>query len=397
MRVLIVHNVYQQAGGEDAAVENERDLLRAGGHNVELATVSNRSIDGYGGKLQTALHAAYSPFGLEWMRKQIDEFRPDIVQSHNIFPLLTPSIYDACAEAGVPVVQTLHNFRVTCAAATLLRDGAVCEKCVSATPYWGALHRCYRGSPLGSLITAHMIDFHRRRGTWRDKVSMFFALTDFAREKFIAAGLPAPRITVKPNYTPPTSAPASPNRHGALFVGRLSAEKGLEPLLRAWNGIDYPLTIVGDGPLRQKLSAPAAHNIVFRGKLGPDEVAAEMARAAFLIVPSIWYEMLPMVIIEAFAAGLPVLGSRIGGLSETIIEDVNGRLFAAGDADDMARVVRDTIGGRAGLERMGQAARRTYEARYSAKAVLRLQIAAYESLLLPSRTASPSLDAQCQP
>jgi glycosyltransferase involved in cell wall biosynthesis len=397
MRILIVHNAYQQAGGEDAAVENERDLLRAAGHDVALSTVSNDSIDGYGDRLQTALHAAYSPFGLEWMRKRIDEFRPDIVQSHNLFPQLTPSVYDACAEAGVPVVQTLHNFRVTCAAATLLRDGVVCEKCVSATPYWGALHRCYRGSPLGSLVAAHMIDFHRRRGTWRDKVSMFFALTAFAREKFIAAGLPAARITVKPNYTPPTSAPPSPNRRGALFVGRLSAEKGLASLLQAWNGIDYPLTIVGDGPLRQKLSTPAAPNIVFRGKLGADAVAAEMARAAFLIVPSIWYEMLPMVIIEAFAAGLPVFGSRIGGLSETIGDEVNGRLFAAGDADDMARVVRGAIGRRADLERLGQTARRTYEARYSAKAVLRLQIAAYESLLTASRKNSPSLDAQCQP
>jgi glycosyltransferase involved in cell wall biosynthesis len=215
---------------------------------------------------------------------------------------------------------------------------------------------------------------------------MFFALTEFARQKFVAAGLPSERIMVKPNYAPPTLVPRSARR-GALFVGRLSLEKGIDQLLEAWRTVDYPLTVVGDGPLARQLAASAPSNVQIRGPLDAAGVAEEMSRAAFLVVPSIWYEMLPMVIIEAFAAGLPVLGSRIGGLAETIGDDVNGRHFAAGDVADMARVVRDTASDPAALERMGTAARSTYEARYSAAAVYRAQMAGYERVLEMARPA----------
>ena len=390
MRILIVHNRYQQPGGEDAAVGHEQNLLRAAGHDVALAVVGNQSIETFGQKARAAYHAAYSPSGLEWMRRQLGVHRPDLVQAHNVFPLLTPSIYDACEQAAVPVIQTLHNFRVTCAAATLLRQGSICEKCIGNTPYWAAIHRCYRDSLAGSLVMAHMIDFHRRRGTWRNKVQLFFALTEFARQKYIAAGVPGERIAVKPNYAP-LPPPLGPHtRRGGLFVGRLSVEKGVEPLLAAWRGIDYPLTIVGDGPLREKLFATATPNVIFRGRLKTADVCEEMSRAAFLVVPSVCYEMLPMVIIEAFASGLPVFASRIGGLPELINDGADGKLFTCGDVNDIARVVSAAVEDPTGTSSMGVMARRTYDAIYSADAVYKVQIAAYERVL--SQAAQDGVD-----
>ena len=385
MRILIAHNQYQQPGGEDIVVAHEHGLLHRAGHKVELCLVSNQAIGGLGPKLRAAWQVNYSPSRRDWMAERIAAFRPDIVQVHNFFPLLTPSIYDACAQARVPVVQTLHNYRVACAAATFLRDGAVCEKCVGSTPYWAAVYRCYRRSLPGSLALAHLIDTHRRRGTWRSKVQLFFALTEFARRKFIAAGLPAERITVKPNFAPAPAARAERERHGALFVGRLSPEKGVGSLIAAWRGVNYPLTVAGAGPLLESLVAGAPRNVSFVGRLDAQRVAAEMAHAAFLVVPSVWYESFPMAIAEAYAAGLPVLASRIGALAEIVEDHETGRLFAPDSPDDLARVVRSVIADPAVLARMGEAAARAYRERYSPDAVYRVMIQAYERLVVAAR------------
>lgn len=382
MRVLIAHNRYQQLGGEDIVAENECAMLRRAGHDVRLETISNHTISGLAAQIEAARRVAYNPAGHRWMAEKIAEFQPDVVQVHNIFPLLTPAIYDACAEAGVPVVQTLHNFRVSCASGLMLRDGKVCEKCLGGSPYWAVRHRCYRGSTAGSLVVAHMIDRHQRSGTWSKKVDLFFALSEFAKRKFIAAGLPEERIAVKPNFAiDPGRELSGEPRGGALFVGRISAEKGVGDLIAAWAGIDAPLRICGDGPLREDLEAEAPRNVTFLGRLGPEEVRQEMARAHVLIVPSIYYENFPMVIAEAYAAGLPVLGSRIGSLAEIIRDGETGRLFSPGDARDIRACVRAMLDEPETHAQMGRRARVLYEQNYSERAVCKVLTGTYARLI----------------
>jgi glycosyltransferase involved in cell wall biosynthesis len=392
MRVLVAHNSYQQRGGEDAVVENECALLATEGIEVDLLRVSNDDISGLAAKLRAARDVAYDRASLALVAERIRTFRPDVLQVHNFFPRLTPAVYDAAREARVPVVQTLHNFRVACAAATFMRDGQVCELCLGRAPLPAIRHRCYRGSLAGSIAVARMIDTHRRRRTWATKVDRFFALTEFAKAKFVAAGLPAERIIVKPNFAP---APVLPGldtgknlreRHGALFVGRLSVEKGLPHLVEAWRHVDYPLRIAGTGPLADAIRSAAPPSVTFLGSLERDAIAAEMAAAAFLIVPSVWYEGFPMVVAEAYAAGLPVLASRIGSLAEIVAEGETGRLFAPGNPDDLIRVVHGVLADRERLAGWSEGARRAFLERYSAAAVGRILFETYRTLADGART-----------
>lgn len=381
MRVLVAHNAYQHRGGEDVVVENECALLGDRGVEVDLLTVSNDDIRGAAAKARAALAVAWSDEGRRLVADRIRAFRPDVLQVHNFFPRLTPSIYEAARAAGVPIVQTLHNYRLFCASGLLMRDGAVCEKCVGHTPLPAVLHRCYRGSLAGSLALAHMISSHRRRGTWSSRVDVFLALSEFARGRFVAAGLPADRIRVKPNFAiDPGRLHYSDERAGALFVGRLSEEKGLDHLMHAWHGIDCDLRVVGGGPLAAPLAAAAPANVTFLGPLAPEAVRAEMARARCLVLPSTCYENFPLVVAEAYAAGLPVLASRIGSLAEIVRDRETGRLFAPADPADIARVVREALDRPQELARLSLGARQAFEERYSARAVGDQLVDLYRSL-----------------
>ncbi len=394
MKILIAHNRYREAGGEDAVVAAERALLAAHGHETLAFEVSNDSVAGLCGRLATAWRASYSTAARDALAARLAAERPILVHIHNFFPLLSPSLYDACRDAGVAVVQTLHNYRLICPGAMLRRDGRVCEDCVTGSAYRAALHGCYRGSRPGSLAVARMVERHRRLGTWREKVDRYIALTRFARGRFIAGGLPAERIAVKPNFLAEpaggASAPAGGgDRSGALYVGRLSAEKGVLALVEAWNDLtnepgddfDCPLRIAGDGPLAEQLRRRAGPAIRLLGPLGPGEVAAEMARAAFLVVPSECYEGFPMVIAEAYARALPVLAANIGGLAEIVENGVTGLHFAPFDARDLARRARWAAANREALARMGAAARERFEVCYSAEANYRALEAIYAEAL----------------
>lgn len=380
MKIALVHNFYQQAGGEDAVFRNERDLLAAEANEVVTYTLDNAAITGPRARIAAAVNAGYSRGARHRFAQWLADNRPDVVHIHNFFPLLSPSIYDACEAAGIPIVQTLHNFRTTCAGALLLRDGVVCEKCVGSSPVWGVVHRCYRGSAAGSLSVTGMIGSFRRRA---HKVSRFIALTEFARTKFIAAGIEPARITVKPNFVaaPPPAPRAADDRPHGLYVGRLSPEKGVDVLVKAWRDMPLPLHIAGDGPLRASLAASAAGNVEFLGGLPRERITAEMATASFLVVPSTWYEMFPMVIVEAFAMGLPVIASRIGSLGEIITHGETGLQFAPGDAGELAQQVAWAITHPAALRRMGATARATYERLYSPAANYQALVAIYRDAI----------------
>jgi len=366
MRIIQVHNVYQQAGGEDAVVANEGALLRERGHGVQLLSVSNDTIKGPR-KALTAWRASYSPWGRKQLAKAIAESTPDVVHVHNFFPLLSPSIYDACQSAGVPVVQTLHNYRTICPGALLMRDGRTCELCIAASPYQAVRHRCYRGSRLGSLVVAHMVDVHQKRGTWHTKVDRFIALTEFAKSKFVEAGFPAIKIVVKPNFVEAATTHSNDDaeRSGALFVGRLSEEKGIATLLKAWSSIDAPLRVVGEGPLIEMVRDAPIDSVTCLGGQPSDEVFREMKKSSFLIVPSQWYEGFPMIIAEAFSCGLPVLCSELGSMAEIIKDGATGLHFRPGDPDDLAAKVRWAAAHPQEMRQMGANARNVFEQEFA--------------------------------
>jgi glycosyltransferase involved in cell wall biosynthesis len=385
MKLLILHNRYQRAGGEDAVVTNETAMLRAAGHDVHLELVSNDSIGGLGSKVRTLLATPYDARRTTWMHELLERTGADLVHIHNFFPLLTPAVHEAAAAHGVPVVQTLHNYRLICAGAMLMRDGEVCETCVSGNRAAAVVHRCYRGSVAGSAAVVAMQNRAARAGTWGRAVTRFIALTEFARQKFIEGGLPAERIVVKPNAL---TAPALSDgrRSGALFVGRLSPEKGAAVLLRAWREVSgMALTVIGDGPERAALEAMAPDNVTFFGQLGPDKVAEHMRSAQMLIVPSVWYEGFPMTIIEAFAAGLPVIASDLGSLREIVTDGVLGRRFAPKDHAALAGIINSAAAQPEQLAAWGRAARAAYEQRYTAAQNLTMLEAIYRDVLTERR------------
>ena len=369
MRILLLHNRYQQKGGEDSVLAAEAALLAARGHEVRTEIVSNDDIDSLASRMRSAVLVAANPFMARWADRLVADVRPDVVHIHNFFPLMSPSVHRAAAHRRVAVVQTLHNFRLLCAAATLFRDDAVCEECLGRVGLPAIVHGCYRGSRAGSAAVVAMQTLARVRGSWTRDVDRFVALTRFARAKLIEGGLPGARIAVKPNFIPmpmPKPMPMAEERQGALFVGRLSREKGVDVLIDAWREIpDTPLTIIGTGPLEDRLRSEAPANVWFAGAMSPADVFVAMTRAALLIVPSLWYEGFPMVLVEAAAAGLPVLASRIGSLAEIVDEGKTGHLFAPGSVNELATAVRDLVTRPDHLAILSKATRTCFVERYS--------------------------------
>lgn len=371
------------AGGEDAVVEGERLILENGGWDVDLWSVDNSEISSPLEKIKVAWQSSYSHSAKRAMAGRLSCQKPDLVHVHNFFPLLTPSIYDACVDAGVPVVQTLHNFRTICPGAFLFRDGKVCVECVGGSPYHGVGHKCYRESGVGTFIVARMVDRFQKSGAWDHKVDKFIALSEFAKEWFVAGGFPADRIAVKHNFTPDPrcdEAAMIPGE-GALFVGRLSPEKGIETLLNAWHELDLPLRIAGDGPLRPEVEkASAKGRVQMLGHLSRPDLVSELARANFLIVPSEWYEG-PLTIMEAFACGVPVICSDLGAMKEMVEEGITGLRFEAGNSADLVSKIKWAQDHPNEMTRMGAAARKVYEQHYTPEENFRKLSAIYQEVL----------------
>lgn len=378
MKILIAHNRYQGRGGEDVVFEAEASLLRDAGHHVETLTVSNQAINSLASRVAASLSVADNAGGKQLMAEAIDRVRPDVVHVHNFFPLLSPAVFDLCRQKGVPAVVTLHNYRTICTGGMLLRDGGVCHKCLEAGHLWGVVHRCYRDSLPGSLAAAYMIARHQRRGTWTRPGLRLIALTQFARTLFIQAGFDADRIDVKPNFiTDPGAPDPTAPRAGLLYVGRLSREKGLGVLLEAVAGTTASLRIAGDGPELEALKARAPGNVTFLGTISREEVFREMARAQALVVPSLWYEGFPMVVVEAFAHGTPVIASAIGGLAEVVKAGRTGALVPAGNAAALRHTIGDVLSGPEQAAAWGRTARATYHEQYAPGANLCLLEAIY--------------------
>jgi len=382
MKILVAHNYYQQRGGEDTVFENEVRLLGSAGHDVHTLVVSNDTIASPIDKALTMMRTVENPIGVAAMVRAVKAFRPALVHVHNFFPLLSPGVYGVCHRAGIPVVQTLHNYRAICGAALLLRRGKICRLCVDGSPLWGVVHRCYRGSVVGSVAAARMISSHRHRRTWSTAVDRYIALSEFGRSIFVGAGFPAGRIDVKPNFIEdPGPPPADVPRDGVLYVGRLSLEKGVRYLVEACTSRGYPLRIAGTGPDLAAIQHLARPNVTVLGNLPRDAVLDEMRRAAVIVVPSIWYEGFPMVIVEAFACATPVIASQIGALAELVEDGVTGLHVPPADpaalADRIGHILRNPAEGR----KLGRAARGTFMERYTPDVNLKLLETTYQNAI----------------
>jgi glycosyltransferase involved in cell wall biosynthesis len=375
MKVLIIHNSYQQPGGEDVVFAQECQLLEGYGHEVVKYQRSNHEIEAMSGLQRLALtkDIIWSAASNRQIRDVLRAEHPDVVHIHNTFMMVSPSVYQVCQQMGVPVIQTLHNFRLLCPAFSLFRDGHVCEECPTSGLWRSVWHGCYRDSRALTANVALMLQIHRASQTWNNSVDTYIALSEFARHKFINGGLPSAKLRVKPNFISPD--PGERDRPGdyAIFVGRLSPEKGVTSLLAAWELLrtSIPLMIVGDGPLRPLLEAESQKRnlstVKFTGRLTAAQARTAIRQAAFLIAPSLWYEGFPMIICEAFACGTPVLCSRLGTLQEVVTDQDTGLHFAADTSEDLASKVEWAWNNRSQMVSMGKSARRAYETHYTAE------------------------------
>lgn len=380
MRILLVHNRYLQPGGEDVVFAAERALLTRSGHEVVPFIEQNAQFDGLN-LLGVAVSTVWSRAAQRRLSQMLQEMHPDVVHFHNIFPMISPAAYYVCRKDEVPVVQTLHNYRLLCPNALFFRDGHICEDCMGKIPWPGVVHACYRGSRAASTVIAAMLVVHRFLGTWTQRVDMYIALTEFARQKFIEGGLPAEKIAVKPNFVHPDPGPGEGQGGFALFVGRLSQEKGLDTLLAAWERLQgrVSLKIVGDGPLASEVAAAAERldGVEWLGRKPREEVLDLMKQASFLILPSKIYENFPMTIAEAFATGLPVVASNLGAMATLIDHERTGLHFRPGGAEDLAAKVEWLLSHPVVLTQMRKEARAEYEAKYTAERNYRMLMEIY--------------------
>lgn len=383
--ITIVHGRYREPGGEDEVVESEAALLELNGWTVVRA-VADPVPQGLSG-----LGSARRALGAIWSQRQYRLMVADVMRSgarlmhvHNLWPALSPAVIAAARAAGIPVVMTLHNYRLVCPAATLLRAGSPCETCLGrAVPWPGIVHRCYRDSRAASAAVAVMLSAHRLVRTWSRAVDRFIVPSEYAKGVFLRAGFGGDRLAVKPHFVfdpkPSGESRAAP-RSGALFVGRLSAEKGVTTLMQAWQGLDSSLTVIGAGPMLDMVRGAAGSLVVSRGWQPRPAISEAMARAAYLIVPSIAPESFGRTVVEAFSHGLPVIASRRGALGEIVEDRVTGLLVEAKSPAALAQAVRWAEANPDEMSKMGRNARAAYEREYTPESNYRLLSAIYAAV-----------------
>lgn len=373
MKVLQVHNYYSSAtGGEETLFDSERTLLQEQGHLVERFTVSNESVDS--GSLRAGAETIWSVRSYREMRRLISKYRPELIHYYNTFVRLSPSVYWAAAAEQVPVVQSLQNYRLTCANGLLMRDGRPCEECVGRFPWPALVHRTYRDSLAATGAVVGMQQVNRFLGTYRNKVDAYITPTDFARAVMVRAGLPQEKVFVKTNFVPDplsTLEQVPARTEQVVFVGRLAQEKGVDLLLDVWRRINpsgIRLVIIGDGPERENLMrlSSGVQSVEWRGWLSRGDMLREMSSSKYLVVPSRWYEVLPLVMLEALGVGTPVIAPDHGGFPDIISSGDNGFLFTPNDESDLVSVLDHALGlDKGSWQDFGNNARSSYLSRFT--------------------------------
>jgi glycosyltransferase involved in cell wall biosynthesis len=380
MKILMVHNSYQHDGGEDIVANEEKRLLESYGHYVYLYSRHNSELKEIP-KTTAAISALWSTRTENDLEHICEELAPDIIHVHNTFPLISPSVYWTASRKKIPVIQTLHNFRLLCPQATFLRDGNICEDCVGKLPWRSVARRCYRGSALQSAVTTGMLGLHRIIGTYEKKVARYIVLNKFCLEKFVQGGFPEDLFRIKPNFVHFSGLPNWHGRSGGAYIGRLSAEKGIELLCQAKDFFNaHSFDIIGKGPLQSIVQQRFGAN--YLGYMPPDEVLSVLGTKMFVVIPSTCYETFPLVVIEAFACGTPVIASRHGALGEIIKDGITGLLFTSGDTADLAKKIEWAEQHPSEMLRMGRAARLEYEEKYTSARNYEILMEIYKDVLL---------------
>lgn len=384
MRILQVHTLYRQAGGEDVVVQAQRDALSRAGHQVWQHIATNRT--GRLGAVTAVAGSMWNPVAARQIGAVVDEVRPDVAHVHNTWIASSPSVLAALRRRRVPVVMTVHNYRLACANALFLRDGAPCEKCLDRGSWAAVQHRCYRNNRAASALAAAVIAVHSELETWARLVDRFIVLNEFARERLIRAGLPARKLRLGSNFVEdpgPRERPPSRSRD-VLFVGRISPEKGIAVLLEAWRRAapaGLRLVVIGDGPDRARLEAAGQPEVKFLGQRSSKEVMNALLRARALVIPSVCYEMQPMTALEGMAAGVPLVVSKIGGLPELLQKRMAGWTSPPDDADALARTLAELTADRA-IDERGAQARQSYLESFAASSAIPRLESVYNSVVV---------------
>ncbi|MGQ4646870.1 glycosyltransferase [Lyngbya aestuarii] len=386
MRILQVHNAYTHSGGEEAVVAAEYAMLKQYGHEVYQWIVNSSTVHEANAlaKAKIAINSVWSGDSYVETKKILQEYQPDVVHVHNTIPLISPSVYAACRSSGVPVVHTLHNYKLICPGAYLYRQGRVCEECVDkSVRYPGLVHGCYRNNRTQTAIAVTGLTINQLRKTYQSDVDIYIALTRFARQKFIEGGLPPDKIAVKPNFV---TSDIQPGRHAggyALFAGKLMQYKGVETLLRAWDLLNepIPLKVVGQGPLEILFKSNLPRGVEYLGRIPREQVLSLMQEASFVVFPSEWYEGFPMTIAEAFATATPVVASRMAAMAEIVRDGSSGWHFTPGDAQDLANTVQAAWSDPSEVSRRGALARRQYDECYSLEKNYQMTISIYKTAI----------------
>lgn len=370
MKIISIHNRYKIKGGEDSVFKSERKLLEKNGNTV-VEYIENNAIINFKNIIPTSVNTIWNQSSYRMIKKIIASEKPDIVHLHNFFPLISPAVIYAIKSSNIPLVQTLHNYRLWCLNAYFFRDGSVCEDCKgSFFMLPGVIHKCYRASTAASAVTAAMLSTHHLLSTW-DKVDIFIALCGFSYEKFLDYGIPSSKLRIKPNFLeflPPVS---KVQENYLVYIGRLSVEKGISTLLTTWLYLkgQVKLKIAGSGPLQAEVETAAAKNpnIEYLGQQPMDRVYDLMGKAKALIFPSLWYEGMPRTIIESFAKGTPVIASNLGAMATMIDSGRTGLHFKPGNSQDLADKVIWMLEHPLEWQAMRQEARREFEIKYTAE------------------------------
>lgn len=372
MKILYAWNLYQQQGGENMWYPSEPELFRSHGHEVFFYERDNKDLQKFNVFQKASLlwKTSWAADTYREVRALLRKEKPDLVHVYNTLALVSPSIFHACADEGVAVVQTHYNYRAVCPAATLMRNGGICEECIDHSLLRSVRHACYRDSKVQSAALAASIAFHRKIETWSRCVQAFIVPTQFMKRK-LAAGLPEERIEVRPNWhDPDPGMRTGQGDHSLLFIGRLAEEKGAGVVLKTWaqNPDLPPIKILGDGPMADEVQAAASQDarIIALGRQPHERVLEELRTTGCLLVPALWYEAFPHTLLEAAASGAPILASQIGTLPDVVEDGVTGLLFDPFDPADVAAKIRRFFSDETDRRAISIAARRKFETEFTA-------------------------------
>jgi glycosyltransferase involved in cell wall biosynthesis len=378
VRILILHSRYRSgpASGENRVVDDEARLLAEGGHRVEVFAPSVGEPSGFE-LLRTGARLVWSGQATAAVSERLRRLQPDIVHCHNLFPALSPAVLRE-VNGRAPVVMTLHNYRLLCLPGILFRDGRNCQDCLGRVPWPGVLHGCYQNSVPPSFALGASLTLHRKLGTF-DRVNLYLAISRFVRTKHVEGGLAPERVVVKPHFAWPGELRHTSGEY-FLYLGRLSQEKGVATLLQAWQGIRERLLIVGDGPEASHLRSRAPSNVEFLPTVTPDRARSLIRSARAVLLPSRSHEGAGKVVLEAYAAGVPVAVSRVGGLPEAVQDGVTGLLLPPGDASGWVGAIERLMDD-SESERLGRGALRMWAEQYSPEPGLARLEEAYRAVI----------------